>query len=366
MSFKGMEKWGRRIVAGALLIGAGAPVSAQTHLSEKKPVKSENKSVKPEYSSESKHKKVTQEEIQNAELNQRVSEMYHDFFGSKELSEKMHCDFPERNVVTNAQALKALLDTGFHIEEKNVVLDSNEDNTHKAERLSKKYADAYANIDKQLDWLADVMESEEYQFKAMVNEELSVDAYKKRLELVKKSKGNFIVLDNLEERLFKNNEQLEELHKIGHAMGFRDKSNGMNYVDIRSKDTTTVLHEAQHTITDGNMNLSEFAKKLYDESFIAPSDTATLEEIVYLKKSTERDARKKELEYDMDRLNIKKYGDPFTKECFDKLMKYKKDGLLNSGSVEFLETTKPEYLENIFNWIAYQKSGSSNDSESSV
>lgn len=72
----------------------------------------------------------------------------------------------------------------------------------------------------------------------------------------------------------------------------------------------------------------------------------------YFGEKGERYARKQELETEMAKLGIKKYGDKFTKEHYDKLMELYRQGKLSKESCRFIETTKPEYFERIFNEIA--------------
>lgn len=127
----------------------------------------------------------------------------------------------------------------------------------------------------------------------------------------------------------------------------------------------TGVHEFTHDMTNGNDLISEKAKKLYRESF----DTSNLtsdelkQEIKYLinynesyfNDPSERDVRKKALEYDMAKFGVKKYGEEFTGEHYKKLLELQKAGLLNEHSSDFLRMTKPEYFLQIMNEIAENK-----------
>jgi hypothetical protein len=58
----------------------------------------------------------------------------------------------------------------------------------------------------------------------------------------------------------------------------------------------------------------------------------------------------------MERLGIKKYGEKFTMEHYEKLLKLKKEGKLFDNSIEFLDRIKPEFIEQVMNTIAMNKS----------
>ncbi|MFA6515231.1 MAG: hypothetical protein WCT42_03125 [Candidatus Paceibacterota bacterium] len=72
----------------------------------------------------------------------------------------------------------------------------------------------------------------------------------------------------------------------------------------------------------------------------------------YYGRPQEQYARKKTLDMEMENLGIKKYGDKFTQETFIKLMQFYKEGKLSKESTHFIEITKPEYFEKIFNDIS--------------
>jgi len=72
----------------------------------------------------------------------------------------------------------------------------------------------------------------------------------------------------------------------------------------------------------------------------------------YFGSKGERYARKQEVEAEMTALGIKTYGEKFTKEHYDKLINFYKEGKLSKDACRFIETTKPEYFEKIFNEIA--------------
>jgi hypothetical protein len=115
-------------------------------------------------------------------------------------------------------------------------------------------------------------------------------------------------------------------------------------------DVSTVEHEIRHASTRGDIDISEKAKNILENSF--EGGNIKEEYIEYLSCATERLARKQQLEHEMEILGIKKYGEKFTSEHYKKLMYFYEKGKLSRPSFEFIKTTKPEYFEIIFNEIA--------------
>ena len=113
---------------------------------------------------------------------------------------------------------------------------------------------------------------------------------------------------------------------------------------------TLAIHEGQHLITDADDGMSDLAKQIYKEAYI-PSGNNKDDE--YFGRPTELDARKKALDFDMEKFGIKKYEEKFTPKHHKELLKIKKK--LSSDSNEFLDKIKPESIQKIFNTIAYGK-----------
>jgi hypothetical protein len=129
-----------------------------------------------------------------------------------------------------------------------------------------------------------------------------------------------------------------------------------NYKEIK----TTAVHEFAHESKD--LELSPYAKGLYT---IASTDTNFTKEekekdSIYRKENghsyflnpIELDARKKEFEYEMEQLGVKKYGDTFTKEHYDQIIKLRGEGKFLDGTDQFIRMIKPEYFIEIMNGIA--------------
>jgi hypothetical protein len=137
------------------------------------------------------------------------------------------------------------------------------------------------------------------------------------------------------------------------------------YLKYNDKDKEEVAtHElAGHKATFGEYGMSKEAKGLFKEAVISEKDflsTHSYQEqrYKYLSDLTEIYARKKVLDLEMEKLNIKKYGEPFIKDKhLPVLMKLRDEKKLSDSALEFLEVIKPEYFEKIFNEIAENNNG---------
>jgi hypothetical protein len=138
----------------------------------------------------------------------------------------------------------------------------------------------------------------------------------------------------------------------------------------KNKSAAVANHEILgHKIVDGE-NFSKHAAKLlvlsyqkfnpeskYFKSLIKADNPKDFDDAVrilgnYFGKKSERFAFKEEFEMEMISSGIKKYGEKFTQESYQKLMDFYHQGKLSDDACRFIETTKPEYFEKIFNEIA--------------
>ncbi len=146
------------------------------------------------------------------------------------------------------------------------------------------------------------------------------------------------------------------------------------------------IHEETHAATEGNDGMSAYAKNLYEEAFYYPNNIVNVDTLLampgiihnasegfididpnaptetkqqfdeyvywfnYESDPTELDGRKKVLEYEMDLLGMKKYGEPFTQEHLDQL--YLEFNNLSPNSQEFIDHIQKEYIIEIMNTIA--------------
>ena len=116
---------------------------------------------------------------------------------------------------------------------------------------------------------------------------------------------------------------------------------------------STVVHEGDHASTNGNAGLSKRALELYQESFNPNNkyaNTAKYED--YLKEYTERSARKRELEFEAEKLGIIKAGKKIGPLEYQKIIDAYRGGKFGYGANQFIETTKPEYFIQVMNEIA--------------
>ncbi len=126
-------------------------------------------------------------------------------------------------------------------------------------------------------------------------------------------------------------------------------SDADDYEGIRSnKEIAT--HELGHAMTRMHSGIPDRTKNILKDSYASPEGGAVMNG--YFIDSSERLVRKQAVDFEMERLGIKGYGDKFTKDHQDKLMEYYEKGGLSIDAMEFIKTTKPEYFERIFNEIA--------------
>lgn len=139
-------------------------------------------------------------------------------------------------------------------------------------------------------------------------------------------------------------------------------------------DSTVGVHEFTHQVNAAGLAMSREARELYTTSFddteinddpqnrvVRSSGNSIEEDRLYHVNPTERDARKKELEFEMEKYHIKKYGEAFTDEHYIRLVELLKAGKLSRGSEQFMRLTKPEFMKEIMNTIADSGEGNSID-----
>lgn len=122
--------------------------------------------------------------------------------------------------------------------------------------------------------------------------------------------------------------------------------------------SSSTVHELEHAATLGDKYLSSKARQLYLESF-TPGIYENSTMVVngqsygeYLKNLTERDARKRQLEYEAEKMGIMKIGQVVTEKEYKKIMDVYNSGKFTYGARQFIETTKPEYFLRIMNEVA--------------
>jgi len=121
---------------------------------------------------------------------------------------------------------------------------------------------------------------------------------------------------------------------------------------------TMGIHEFEHQVTIGDFYMTDYAKNLYRMAFDSSkvNDKTRMfnrTQLNYYSDPIELDAQKKQLEYEMERLGIKTYGESFTKRHYKMLLYCLSKGLFtNQGATDFMLRIKPEYIYKIMNTIA--------------
>lgn len=134
--------------------------------------------------------------------------------------------------------------------------------------------------------------------------------------------------------------------------------------DVARYPVTNALHEFEHSATDAHLLISEKAKELYASAYVGDKEfwrivnmpVAELAQLVPDPESfnnpSEMDARKKVLEYDMEKLGVKKPGEIMTREHYVKLMELFKQKRLDHNSMQIILLTTEEGLIRILNEVA--------------
>lgn len=200
--------------------------------------------------------------------------------------------------------------------------------------LREKIDKAFAESDKQREWMANVVHSPDYRRKA-IREGVSPKEIEERKK--RSTEREPTLADNL-------NPLLEE-----GSSGFSNDETGQYIVglDEASFGAPITIHELGHSTTNNRKGMSEYAKKLYAKA-------STQGEFVdnYSTSPTELDARKKVFEYELEKFGIWKYGEKFTEEHLKKALELKEQGKLSRDSGEFLDYLIHEKIPKIMNTIA--------------
>lgn len=219
----------------------------------------------------------------------------------------------------------------------------------KYEELKSEIQNAYAVGDEQREWLHNVVKSNEYK-KRLSGEFGDTQTFDMNYK-IRKNKITDKDYDVMPRDTFTNDPD-------GSVLGSYDPES--DKVEITKKATdrnrSTPVHEFAHDMTFANILLSKKALTMYTESFDqSRMSQEELEMIEYLKDPTERDARKKELEFELEKLGVKKYGEEFTDDHYRKMIELQKEQQFSDGADQFIRMTKPEYFRKIMNEIAERK-----------
>lgn len=167
---------------------------------------------------------------------------------------------------------------------------------------------------------------------------------------------------------------------LRNAIGFTEKeANQVSLPTDNSLEKGVAAHEFRHEATDLERLIPSSVKELYRQSARPFSDSLVVdilekrggekiknildtiskekkeiflaEAYVYFTNPTEIDARKRQLENDLESAGVWKYGELFTEKTLDDIKKLGAQGALSGGSIEFLMLIKPENLPGIMNTV---------------
>lgn len=158
----------------------------------------------------------------------------------------------------------------------------------------------------------------------------------------------------------------EEL-KNSKATGYYDAQEEKIYIDKSLPNylfSDRLRHEISHASTIGRIDMSEKAKEKMSSAYQSPNKSEFDESLgektsyglkdEYLSSPEEMLARKQQLDIEMEKLGIKKYGEKFTQEHYEKMMKAYQDGIFSDDANIFIEIIKkdPDTFKDILNNIA--------------
>lgn len=126
-----------------------------------------------------------------------------------------------------------------------------------------------------------------------------------------------------------------------------------NEQNISQAEDLTAIHEGEHQAL--LHTLTEYAEKIYREYFSEETAKKLSSEklnLDYLKSADELAARKRVLDRELERLNIKKYEDEFTEEHYIKVRELIINKQLDQDAVLFYLLLKKEGLMLIMNTVA--------------
>jgi hypothetical protein len=117
---------------------------------------------------------------------------------------------------------------------------------------------------------------------------------------------------------------------------------------------TIVWHELGHASTEGDKGVTSSAEEMLEHSYKKQGFLGMIKNKAdeYFMDPTERLTRKQNVDRELEKLGIKKYGEEFTDEHYAKMMKYYKEGKFSWDANDFIKRTDPKMFKKIFNEIA--------------
>ena len=121
-----------------------------------------------------------------------------------------------------------------------------------------------------------------------------------------------------------------------------------------------IVHEILHESTMGHKGLSGIVEKDLKESFKSKKNESK-KDSSYYSDPCELIVRKQILDLNMDKNGIKKYGDKFKEEHYQKLLKLKEEGKLSQDEDDLIDHIKSDEFSKIMNELAENTNDNSTD-----
>jgi hypothetical protein len=119
---------------------------------------------------------------------------------------------------------------------------------------------------------------------------------------------------------------------------------------------STLQHEFKHASLKGYQNITPHAKEILEDTYQKQGFLGIFKNIndEYLGDHAERIVRKQEVDGELEGRGIKKYGEGFTEENYERMMMLYRKGKLSEAENDFIKRTKPgfENFKKIFEEIA--------------
>ncbi len=123
---------------------------------------------------------------------------------------------------------------------------------------------------------------------------------------------------------------------------------------------SSLYHELLHASTRANAGVTDNAKRILEDNYVKQGFLGMFESgnDAYTSMPTERLVSKQMIEKSLDEMGILKYGDEFTQETYEKIMKAYEVGKFTDELNNFIRRTKPgfENYKKIFENIAKNES----------
>jgi hypothetical protein len=178
-----------------------------------------------------------------------------------------------------------------------------------------------------------------------------------------KSKQNEIV-DNLRsvKVIITSPDLIKSKSNSGTAAASYSQSEHRILIPFAGFDKEIISHELLHSAYRADKELNDEEKKVLYKLF-KNDKNRDKDENIYQHKSSERIVRKKLIDFELESLGVKKYGEKFTKEHFKILQDLNERHQLGGAAQDMLDTITEKQLIELMNTIAFQDNDKVNPDE---